>query len=154
MLEQMNTTVTSVRQMIETTQTLSSQLMLGADRLETAGRQLTLASSAFNQENENYLSANRETTQQLQGTLVQSRELLNDFAQRFQTIDVGLNSIFAEIQRGLTEYTTTSRGSINEYLSAFSTQLTSAANALAGSVEALGENVEILNDMIERLPRR
>ena len=154
MLEQMNTTVTSVRQMIETTQTLSSQLMLGADRLETAGRQLTLASSAFNQENENYLSANRETTQQLQGTLVQSRELLNDFAQRFQTIDVGLNSIFAEIQRGLTEYATTSRGSINEYLSAFSTQLTSAANALAGSVEALGENVEILNDMIERLPRR
>ena len=80
MLEQMNTTVTSVSQMIETTQTLSSQLMLGADRLETAGRQLTLASSAFNQENENYLSANRETTQQLQGTLVQSRELLNDFA--------------------------------------------------------------------------
>ena len=154
MLEQMNTTVTSVSQMIETTQTLSSQLMLGADRLETAGRQLTLASSAFNQENENYLSANRETTQQLQGTLVQSRELLNDFVQRFQTIDAGLNSIFAEIQRGLTEYATTSRGSINEYLSAFSTQLTSAANALAGSVEALGENVEILNDMIERLPRR
>ena len=154
MLEQMNTTVTSVSQMIETTQTLSSQLMLGADRLETAGRQLALASSAFNQENENYLSANRETTQQLQGTLVQSRELLNDFAQRFQTIDAGLDSIFAEIQRGLTEYATTSRGSINEYLSAFSTQLTSAANALAGSVEALRDVVEELSDMIERLRRR
>ena len=154
MLEQMNTTVTSVRQMIETTQTLSSQLMLGADRLETAGRQLTLASSAFNQENENYLSANRETTQQLQGTLVQSRELLNDFAQRFQTIDAGLDSIFAEIQRGLTEYAITSRSSINEYLNAFSTQLTSAANALAGSVEALGDNVEMMNDGIERLLSR
>ena len=154
MLEQMNTTVTSVSQMIETTQTLSSQLMLGADRLETAGRQLALASSAFNQENENYLSANRETTQQLQGTLVQSRKLLNDFAQRFQTIDAGLDSIFAEIQRGLTEYATTSRGSINEYLSAFSTQLTSAANALAGSVEALRDVVEELSDMIERLRRR
>ena len=150
----MNTSVTSVRQMIETTRTLSSQLMLGADRLETAGQRLTQASNAFNQENENYLAANRETIQQLQDTLDKSGELLNDFAERFQTIDAGLDSIFSEIQRGLTEYATTSRGSINEYLSAFSTQLTSAANALAGSVEALGDNVEVLNDMIEGFRRR
>ena len=154
MLEQMNTSVTSVRQMIETTQTLSSQLMLGADRLETAGQQLTLASRAFNQENQNYLAANRETIEQLQGTLVQSRELLNDFAQRFQTIDDGLQSIFSEIQSGLTNYSTTTRDSINEYLSAFPTQLSNAATALAGSVEALGENVDILNDMIEGFRRR
>ena len=154
MLEQMNSTAANVRQMIETTQTFSSRLMLGADRLENAGQQLTQASSAFNQENENYLASNRETIQQLQGTLVESRELLNDFARRFQTIDAGLHSIFAEIQRGLTEYTTTSRDSINEYLSAFSTQLTSAANALAGSIEALNDDIEELSDMIERFRRR
>ena len=154
MLEQVNTSVTSIHQMIETTQTLSSQLMLGANRLETAGQRLTQASSVFNQENENYLEANRETIAQLQGTLVQSRELLNNFAQRFQTIDTGLQDIFSEIQRGLTEYATTSRSSINEYLSAFSTQLTSAANALAGSVEALGDNVEVLNDMVEGFRHR
>ena len=133
---------------------MSDQLMMGAERLERAGQQLTQASSVFNQENENYLAANRETIEQLQGTLVQSRELLSEFAQRFQTIDAGLQAIFSEIQRGLTEYATTSRGSINDYLSAFSTQLTSAANALAGSVEALGDNVEVLNDMIERFRPR
>ena len=154
MLEQMNSSAASVRQMIETTQTLSSRLMLGADRLENAGQQLTQASRAFNQENENYLTANRETIRQLQGTLAESRELLNDFVRRFQTIDTGLHSIFAEIQRGLTEYATTSRDSINEYLSAFSTQLTSAANALAGSVEALNDGIEELSDMIERFRRR
>ena len=154
MLNQMNTTVTSVSQMIETTKTLSSQLMLGADRLETAGRQLTLASSAFNQENENYLSANRETTQQLQGTLVQSRELLNDFAQRFQTIDDGLQGIFAEIETGLTNYSTITRDTINKYLGAFPTHLDNAATALAGSIEALREEVDQLNDIIERLSAR
>ena len=154
MLEQMNTTVTSVSQMIETTQTLSSQLMLGADRLETAGRQLTLASSAFNQENENYLSANRETTQQLQGTLVQSRELLNDFAQRFQTIDAGLNSIFAEIQRGLDAYASISHETITSYLGDFSSLVTNSVNSLAVSIEALRDLVEELSDSIERLRRR
>ena len=154
MLEQMNTTVTSVSQMIETTQTLSSQLMLGADRLETAGRQLTLASSAFNQENENYLSANRETTRQLQGTLVQSRELLNDFAQRFQTIDARLNSIFAEIQRGLDAYSSVSHETITSYLGDFSSLVTNAVNSLAVSIEALRGLVEELSDSIERFSRR
>ena len=154
MLEQMNTTVTSVSQMIETTQTLSSQLMLGADRLETAGRQLTLASSAFNQENENYLSANRETTRQLQGTLVQSRELLNDFAQRFQTIDARLNSIFSEIQRGLDAYSSVSHETITSYLGDFSSLVTNAVNSLAVSIEALRGLVEELSDSIERFSRR
>ena len=153
-LEEMNAGITNVRQMTETTRALSNQLMMGAEGLERAGQQLTQASSAFNQENENYLATNRETIQQLQGTLVQSRDLLSDFARRFQTIDAGLNSIFSEIQRGLNEYATTSRDSINMYLSSFSTQLTSAANALAGSVEALGGNVEVLNDMIEGFRRR
>lgn len=143
MLEEMNAGIINVRQMIETTQALSSQLMMGAERLEKAGQYLTQASSAFNQENENYLAANRETIQQLQ-------EMLNDAVRQFPVIREGLQGIFAEIQRGLTEYTTTSRDSINDYLSGFSTQLTSAANALAGSVEALGESVEALNDMIER----
>ena len=154
MLEQMDTSVTNVRQLIETTRALSGQLMTGATQLETAGQQLTQASNAFNQENERYLTANRETTNQIQNVLGQSQQLLNDSVQRFQTIDNGLRSIFAEIERGLNAYTTTTRESINHYLSDFSNQLTRASTALAGSVEALGENIEILNDMIERPPRR
>ena len=154
MLEQMNASAASVRQLIETTRGLSRELMTGATQLESAGTNLTQASDAFNQENERYLTANRETTNQIQNVLGQSQQLLNDSAQRFQTIDNGLQGIFAEIERGLNEYTTTTSESINTYLSDFSNQLTRASTALAGSVEALGENVEILNDMIERLPHR
>ena len=154
MLEQMNASAASVRQLIETTRVLSRELMTGATQLESAGTNLTQASDAFNQENERYLTANRETTNQIQNVLGQSQRLLNDSVQRFQTIDNGLQGIFAEIERGLNEYTTTTRESINTYLGTFSNQLTLASTALAGSVEALGENVEILNDMIERPPRR
>ena len=154
MLEEMNASITNVRQMIETTQALSSQLMVGAERLESAGQQLTQASNAFNQENEKYLKANREITTHIQSALEQTQRLLNDSAQRFQTIDNGLQAIFAEIEKGLNDYAVTTRESINSYLNDFSNQLTQASAALAGSVEALGENVEILNDMIERLPRR
>ena len=153
-LERMDTSVTSVRQLIETTETLSGQLMKGVTQIESAGQSLARSSEAFNQENKKYLIANRETTNQIQNVLGESQRLLNDSVQRFQTIDNGLQNIFAEIERGLNEYSATTRQSINTYLSDFSNQLTLASAALAGSVEALGENVEILNDMIERLPRR
>ena len=147
MLQGMNTSVTSVRQLIETTQAFSRQLITGATRLESAGQQLTQASDAFNQENEKYLTANRETTGQIQNALGQSQQLLDNFAQRFQTINAGLNSIFAEIEKGLNDYAASSSDSINEYLGAFSKQLTGAANALSGGVEALHETVEALNDI-------
>ena len=153
MLKQMDTSVTSVHQLIETTKTLSGQLTTGADRLESAGQKLTQASDAFSQENKQYLKANRETTRQIQDALRQSQQLLKDFAQRFQTIDSGLKSIFAEIEEGLKTYTTTSRESINTYLKEFSDQLAQASASLAGSVEALNDSVEILTEMIERLTR-
>ena len=150
MLQQMDASATSIRQLIETTKSFSGQLVTGANQLERAGQHLTQTSDAFNRENEKFLSANRETTQQMQKTLDQSSRVLDDFAHRFGTINEGLNGIFAEIEKGLTTYATTSRESISRYLGDFSNQLSSAANALAGTIEALGDNVEILNDMAER----
>ena len=154
MLQGMNTSVTSVRQLIETTQAFSRQLITGATQLESAGQQLTQASDAFNQENEKYLTANRETTGQIQNALGQSQQLLNDFAKRFQTIDAGLNSIFSEIQKGLSSYSTNTRESINTYLKEFSDQSAQASASLFNSVAAFNESVDILTEMIERLTRR
>ena len=154
MLEEMGTSLTSVRQLIETTNVLSRRLMTGAAQLESAGKNLTQASDAFNEENEKYLSANRETIAELRGALTQSQQLLNEFAHRFKTIDDGLQSIFSEIENGLNSYSTTARESLNTYLSTFSDQLSSAARALAGSVEALEEFVEQLTETLDYLPRR
>lgn len=150
MLKQMNTSVTSIHRLIETTEALSGQLMKGTTQLESAGEHLTEASEAFNRENEKYLTTNRETTQQIQAAV----EHLNDSVQRFQTIDDGLRGIFAEIEKGLNNYATTSRESINQYLSDFSDQLAQASRALSGSVEALTDIVEDVTDMNERLARR
>ena len=154
MLEKMDASVTSVRRLIETTEALSGKLTKGADQLEKVGENLTKASSAFNAENEKYLTANRETTKLIQEAFKDSQNLLNDFVQKFETIDTGLQDIFKEIQTGLDNYSTTTRESINTYLGDFSDQLTRASAALAGSVEALTDVVEELTDMNEQLTRR
>ena len=154
MLEQMNISVSRVRQIIETTEAFSKQLTTGADQLESAGQQLMQAGMVFNQENEKYLTANRETIQQLENLHGQSQQLLDNSTQRFQTIDEGLQSIFAEIDRGMNNYSVTTRETINSYLSDFSTQLADASRALSSSVEALTDIVEEVSNMTERSSRR
>ena len=154
MLEEMGTSLASVRQIIDTTQNFSELLTIGADQLKGSGQQLIQASTVFNQENEKYLTANRETIQQLENLHGQSQQLLDNSTERFQTIDEGLQSIFAEIDRGMNNYSVTARETINSYLSDFSTQLADASRALSSSVEALTDIVEEVSDMTERSSRR
>lgn len=151
MLEQMEASVTSAHELVATTRTLSDQLVTAANILEDGGERLMEASDAFSEETTEYLKTNRETIEQIQSMQLQSRQLLNDFSTRFETIDAGLKSIFEEIEGGLTNYSTTARDSINTYLSDFSNQLTKASAALAGGVEALKESVDELTDMAEDL---
>ncbi|RKU21196.1 hypothetical protein C6503_04990 [Candidatus Poribacteria bacterium] len=154
MLKQMEAGVTSAHELVATTQTLSDQLVTAANTLEDGGERLIEASDAFSEETAEYLNANRETIEQIQSMQLQSRQLLNDFSTRFETIDAGLKSIFEEIEEGLTNYSTTASDSINTYLNKFSDQLTQASTALAGSVLALDDSVEELTDMADRLTRQ
>ena len=154
MLQQMEASITNAHKLVETTRTLSGQLITAANTLEDGGERLMEASEAFNEEISEYLTANRETIKQIQSMQLQSRQLLNDFSTRFETIDAGLKSIFEEIEEGLTNYSMTASDSINTYLSKFSDQLTQASTALAGSVSALDDSVEELTDMADRLTRQ
>ncbi len=151
MLEKMNTSIESAADIIEKMRGLSNLLNGAAMRLESTGSELTEASRTFNKENEKYLAANRATIQQIQNALQESRQLLGEFAKKFQTIDKGLQGIFDEIENGLTSYSTTTKEAINKYLNEFSNQLSVASKALAESVQALTDTVVELTELIERI---
>ncbi len=150
-LEKMDESIGGIQNLFEKTQTLSNALLTNGERIEEASKQLMNTSQAFTEENTKSLASNREATEQLQRLLGESQKSLSDFTKRFQTIETGLNSVFGEIEDGLARYSTTTRESINTYLTQFSEHLTAAAEALAGSIEALEESVEELNDMNEQL---
>ncbi len=153
LLEKMNTSLNTTNDMIVTMQAFSDQLKGSAATLKTAGENLTEASNAFNQHNTEYLAANRDTNQQIQKSLQQSQQLLNEFANKFEKIESGLQDIFKEINKGLIEYSTTTHDSMGKSLGEFSKHLADAADALAGSVSALKISVEELSDMIEQCSR-
>ena len=128
-------------QLVNTRATLAR----GRDMLEQMN-QSVISVRQINEENQKYLAANRDSMQQIQSALMESQQPLNDSVQRFQTINKELQSIFAEIDKGLKTYATSTRKSINTYLSDFSSQLESALEALSGTVEVLSDTVEDLKD--------
>ena len=154
MLKQMDSSIENVRELIDTTKDFSGLLTTGANQLQVAGQNLTRASEEFNRENRRYLEANSTTIARIEDALERSNQTLNDFAQRFQTIDKGLQGIFAEIERGLTSYSKITGETIKGYIGTFPAHLENAATALARSIQAMREEVDLLNDMIERLLAR
>ena len=150
LLQGVNTSLNNANVMIETMQAFSDGLKGSANTLITAGENLTKASHVFNQQNAEYLEANQKTNQQIQESLRQSRILLNEFADKFETIESGLQGIFEEIHKGLIDYSTTTRDSIEMSLDVFTKELTTAAETLAGSVSALESSVEELTEMNDR----
>ena len=120
-------------------------LARGRDVLEQMNESVTSVRE-INKENQKYLTANRDSILQIQSALAESQQPLNDSVQRFQTINRELQSIFAEIDKGLKTYATATRKSINTYLSDFSSQLKGALEALSGTVEVLSDTVEDLQD--------
>ena len=163
MLKEMNASIKSAQQITETMQIVSLKLTEGAEKIESTGQQLNRAGIAFNEGNQKALIVIRETADQIQGTLNQSHQLLNNFTQgfqqisnrldqhlqEFQTISEELNGIFAEIERGLNTYADITRESIDKYLTDLSEQLAKASLALTRNAGILRDSVEKLTEMNE-----
>ncbi len=153
LLQGVNTTLNNANDMIVIMQAFSDQLKGSVSTLTTAGENLAKASETFNQQNVEYLEANRETNKQIQESLQESRNLLTKFAEEFNIIKSGLQGIFEEIDKGLINYSTTTHDAMGKSLDEFSKHLADAADKLAGSVSALDNSVEELSDMIEQFSK-
>lgn len=74
----------------------------------------------------------------------------NEYSEKFEIIRKGLSDIFAQIQNGLSNYSVTIRSSIQQYLDAYSKNLTETTSALASTIQQQNEMVEMLVDTVNR----
>lgn len=72
----------------------------------------------------------------------------NEYAEKFEIVKKGLTEIFAQIQYGLKEYSTTIRTSIQSYLDAYTASLTQTTGALASTIQQQNDMVEMLIDTV------
>jgi phage-related protein len=130
-------------QIAKTTEKSSAQISSTSESFQDIGK-------LFRDDFEKLSQLNHETFGQFKKALSQNQELLEEHAQKFQTIQKGLSRIFGEIDEGLRTYSQTAKQGINDYLSEFSKQLSEAAGRLAGSIEALNELFEMVSDLLEK----
>lgn len=73
-----------------------------------------------------------------------SGEMSDDYVQKFETIRLGLASIFSQVQTGLNEYSKTVQVTTQKYLDQYSTSLTNTTDALSSTIQQQNEVVEML----------
>lgn len=129
-----------------------SNINILSTRINDAAASIKSASSGMVESNNKMLSdfeaiyeLNRDVTNQVK-----------DYSERVSGIEKGLKGIFTEIERGLTNYATTSSLNMQRMLDTFTTAVTNASQEISNSTSPLHEAISgILNalDKTERSAR-
>jgi ABC-type transporter Mla subunit MlaD len=140
----LNETLTQLRQM-------SESLEEAADRTKDSSEALQTSTNQLKEHQQQWLNAEKETLDELEGALGDMRNLSAEYVQQFETIRTGLEEIFAEIEQGLSNYQNTTRKSVNNYLSDLAENLQTATNAMNGTVTALDESFEEFHEILDKM---
>ena len=107
--------------------------------------------TTFGNSIDNYVDRNEDLLNHQEKTLQKTKDVTEIYSKRFETIELGLSSIFDQIQTGLKDYQKTTASNLNQYLTEFSTTLTAAHQGLENNVSGLNEITEELTEQIEKL---
>lgn len=137
-----------VAQMIED---VSIKFNSNSHSLSETSNNLKYSITRFGESINTYIDRNDKLLNLHKATLLDTKETVTEYSEKFGTIQSGLTGIFDQIQTGLNDYQETTKDSLNEYLSGFTTTLTNANQGLASAVSGLDEVVEDLSEQVEKL---
>lgn len=137
-----------VAQLIEN---VSSKFENNSNSLTETSNSLKVSISTFSDSINNYVDKNESLLNHQEETLRKTKDIAEEYGNRFETIEQGLTSIFGQIQTGLKDYQKTTADNLNQYLSEFSTSLTKAHEGLESTVNHIAEINEELTGQIEKL---
>ena len=156
-LEKMNEYVTGTMNMFQQAQ---GQITGSTAHLQTITSDMKVATEVFHKSQNDY--AGRMENLQLQSQknidsisqlLEHSGELSQDYIDKFDVIRQGLGGIFAQLQKGLSDYSTTVQATTQKYLDQYSRSLTETTDALSGSIQQQAEVVETLVDVLNKIKK-
>ncbi len=98
--------------------------------------------------------ANQSTVDNINTALKTTQQLITEYTQQYAIIQQGLKDIFAEISKGLQDYSTTLSKSTGDALGVYSNALDKSTKGLQNIAEALNESAEELTDGVDKLKMR
>jgi len=108
------------------------------------------AQTNFAKQSNEFLTKNESTIIEIQGSLVEAKNLYQTYIDNFSKIENGLSNIFEQVDKGLENYRDTIAESIGTFLNEYSTSLTETAKSLSGASE---QQKDILNELTEQLSK-
>ena len=160
MVETLNTTVKEVQnsmvQIRETKEALGGLVV----SLQGITNNMDQASSRFKNSQESYVSGLKEvqdkssvTVTNITNALQVSKNTLEDYSNKFGTIQQGLTGIFAQIKQGLDQYSTTVSQDAQTVLNGYSSALNDGIKKLQQATSHLGDLVSEISDTVENIKK-
>ena len=153
-LEKMNEYITGT---MNTFQQAQGQITGSTAHLQSITSDMKTATEVFHKTQNEYTGNMAELQKQTQRAidsvvtlLDNSGQLSEDYVEKFEAIKNGLTVIFAQIQKGLTEYSQTMQASTQKYLEQYSMNLTKTTDALAGTIERQSDIAELFVEALDR----
>lgn len=153
-LEKMNEYISGTMHIFQQAQ---GQITGSTAHLQSITSDMKTATEVFHKAQNDYTGNMSELQKQTQRAidsvvtlLDDSGQLSEDYVEKFETIKNGLTVIFAQIQKGLTEYSQTMQASTQKYLEQYSMNLTKTTDALAGTIERQSDIAELFVDALDK----
>lgn len=138
------------KELSQTFDRLIGTLQNNSQNVSKTTYELLEATKEFKMNIEGFIKRNQEIIHSQKEVLEKTQNVSESYINRFGIIENGLKNIFAEVQTGLQEYQKTTAYNLNHYLKEFSTQLTSAQDALSSNVGELSDLTNELTEQVER----
>lgn len=160
MVEALNKTVKEVQssmiQIRETKEALGTLVV----SLTGITNNMDQASSRLKNSQDNYVSGLKEvqdksslTITNITNALQISKNTLEDYSNKFGTIQQGLTSIFSQIKQGLDQYSTTVSQDAQTVLNGYSSALNDGIKKLQQATSHLGDLVSEISDTVENIKK-
>lgn len=147
-MERMNGYISGTMDMFQKAQ---GEITGSTAHLSTITSDMKVATEVFHRSQNDYTGSMTDLQRISQGNidaitelLKNSSEMSDDYIQKFETIRLGLSSIFSQLQSGLNEYSKTVQITTQKYLDQYSTSLTNTTDALSSTIQQQNEVVEML----------
>lgn len=156
-LEKMNGYITDTMNGFKQAQ---GEISISTGNLRTISGDMKLATELFNKGQNDYTEklgqlqlSSQRGIEKVEELLVNSGQMSEEYAQKFELIKQGLSAIFGQLQTGLTEYSRTVQATTQQYLDQYSSSLTQTTDALASTIQQQNEVVEMLNETLSKSRR-
>lgn len=153
-LEKMNEYVTGTMNSFNLVQ---GEISVSTSNLRSISNDMKLATELFNKGQNNYTEkltqlqqSSQRGIEKVEELLINSGQMTEEYAQKFEVIKQGLSGIFSQLQTGLTEYSRTVQATTQKYLDQYSSSLTQTTDALASTIQQQNEVVEMLNETLSK----